>query len=196
LNDCITSIFWNNYSIGNILFSHGELQMKKANWLAGVLLLAGCSYTPEGARPVENFQLERYLGTWYEIARLDHSFERGLSRVSARYSKRDDGGINVINRGYDSRKERWKEAKGRAYFVGEPTVAQLKVTFFWPFYGGYNVLELDPEYRYALVSGPNRSYLWILSRTRQLDRQVLDELIAKAEQLGFATEELIRVEQE
>lgn len=170
--------------------------MNTASLLAGVLLLAGCSYTPDGVRPVENFQLERYLGTWYEIARLDHSFERGLSRISADYSKRNDGGFDVINRGYDNKKKRWKEAKGRAYFVDEPNVARLKVTFFWPFYGGYNVLEIDPEYRYALVAGPNRSYLWVLSRTRQLEQQVLIDLIAKAEHLGFATDELIRVDQE
>ena len=170
--------------------------MRAFNWLAGAVLLAGCSYTPEGVQPVTNFQLERYLGTWYEIVRLDHRFERGLSRVSANYSERADGGIAVINRGYDTNKERWKEATGRAYFVGEPTVARLKVTFFWPFYGGYNVIELDPEYRYALVAGPSRKYLWVLSRTRQLDEQVLSELLAKAKRLGFATEQLIRVKQE
>ena len=170
--------------------------MKSVNWLAGVLLLAGCSYTPEGVQPVENFQLERYLGSWYEIVRLDHSFERGLSRVSADYSRRNDGGIDVLNRGYDANKQRWKEAKGRAYFVGEPDVARLKVTFFWPFYGGYNVIELDPEYRYALVVGPNRNYLWVLARSRQLDEQVLARLLNKAKQLGFATDEVIYVEQE
>jgi len=170
--------------------------MKTFNWLTAALLLAGCSYTPDGVRPVDNFQLERYLGTWYEIVRLDHSFERGLNQVSANYSRRSDGGIDVINRGYDSQKQRWKEAKGRAYFVGEPSIARLKVTFFWPFYGGYNVIELDPDYRYALVVGPSKKYLWVLSRTRQLDRQVLERLISKAKKLGFSTDELIRVEQE
>lgn len=170
--------------------------MKSINWLAGLFLLAGCSYTPEAVQPVENFQLDRYLGTWYEIVRLDHTFERGLSHVSASYSTRDDGGIDVINRGYDANKQRWKEATGRAYFVDRPSVGRLKVTFFWPFYGGYNVIELDPEYRHALVVGPNRKYLWVLSRTRQLDQQVLDGLILKAEKLGFATDQLIHVEQE
>ena len=170
--------------------------MKPVSWLASLVILAGCSYTPEGLRPVENCQLERYLGTWYEIARLDHRFERGLSRVSASYSKRDDGGVAVLNRGYNLGNGRWKEAKGRAYFVGDENVARLKVTFFWPFYGGYNVLELDPEYRYALVSGPNFDYLWILSRSRQLEEAVVAELIATAASYGFATEQLIRVEQE
>ena len=170
--------------------------MKHVNWLVGLFLLAGCSYTPEAVHPVENFQLERYLGTWYEIGRLDHSFERGLSHVSARYTTRNDGGIDVVNRGYDFKKQRWKEATGRAYFVDNPSVARLKVTFFWPFYGGYNVIELDPEYRYALVAGPNRKYLWVLSRNRQLEEQVLGQLIATAEKLGFATDQLIRVEQE
>ena len=159
-------------------------------------ILVGCSATPKGVAPVENFELDRYLGTWYEIARLDHRFERGLSKVSATYVKRDDGGIDVINRGYNAEKDVWKEATGRAYFIDRPSVAQLKVSFFWPFYGGYNVLALDRQaYSYALVCGPNRNYLWLLSRQKQLEQQIVKDLIDTAAEFGFATDRLIFVDQ-
>ena len=171
--------------------------MKSLAILFGTFLLAGCTSAPQGIMPVDNFDLDRYLGTWYEIARLDHRFERGLSEVSATYSKRSDGGVDVINRGFNSQANKWKEAKGRAYFIGEPDVARLKVTFFWPFYGGYNVIELDQEnYSYALICGPNKKYLWILSRTKKLDEAVTEALIDKAKALGFTTSELILVKQE
>ena len=171
--------------------------MKSVVILFGTLLLAGCTAAPQGILPVDNFDLDRYLGTWYEIARLDHRFERGLSQVSATYSKRSDGGVDVINRGFNSQANKWKEAKGRAYFIGEPDVARLKVTFFWPFYGGYNVIELDQEnYNYALICGPNKKYLWLLARTKKLDAGIKGSLIAKAKALGFNTSELILVKQE
>ena len=171
--------------------------MKSVAVLFGTLLLAGCTAAPQGIMPVDNFNLDRYLGTWYEIARLDHRFERGLSQVSATYSKRSDGGVDVINRGFNSQANKWKEAKGRAYFIGEPDVARLKVTFFWPFYGGYNVIELDQEnYNYALICGPNKKYLWLLARTKTLDAGIKESLIAKAKTLGFNTSELILVKQE
>jgi apolipoprotein D and lipocalin family protein len=159
-------------------------------------LLQSCTGTPEGVEVVTDFELDRYLGTWYEIARLDHSFERGLSNVTANYSMRDDGGVKVINRGFNTEKSEWDEATGRAYFVGESDIGQLKVSFFGPFYGGYNIVELDDsDYQYSLVAGPDRSYLWILSRTPQMDSTVLQQLIAKADALGFPTNELIMVEQ-
>jgi apolipoprotein D and lipocalin family protein len=121
-------------------------------------LLQSCTGTPEGVEVVTDFELDRYLGTWYEIARLDHSFERGLSNVTANYSMRDDGGVKVINRGFNTEKSEWDEATGRAYFVGESDIGQLKVSFFGPFYGGYNIVELDDsDYQYSLVAGPDRS---------------------------------------
>lgn len=170
--------------------------MKTSALFAGLLLLAGCSSAPQGVRAVDQFELDRYLGTWYEIARLDHRFERGLSQVSATYSKRPDGGVDVLNRGYNQNKGEWKEAKGRAYFTGEPDIAQLKVTFFWPFYAGYNLIELDrDDYSYALVCGPDRKYLWILSRTPQLSESIVTQLLATADRLEFNTEGLIFVEQ-
>ena len=157
-------------------------------------LLGGCVSRQPFVPPVTDFDLDRYLGTWYEIARLDHSFERGLTRVSAEYSLRPDGGVRVLNRGFNAAKKRWQEAEGRAYFVLDPTTAYLKVSFFGPFYGAYIVTELDPEFEYALVSGPNHDYLWILARTPHLEATVRDRLVARAKALGFATDELIWVE--
>ena len=161
------------------------------------LLLTACVGIPEGVEPVGNFKLERYLGKWYEIARLDHSFERGLSQVSANYSMRSDGGVKVINRGYSAEKSRWKEAEGKAYFVKNADLGYLKVSFFGPFYGAYIVFELDHEnYQYSLVSGPDKSYLWILSRSPKIDENTMSILIKKAAELGFDTNELIFVNHE
>ena len=160
------------------------------------LLLTGCVGLPDNIKPVDHFNADRYLGKWYEVARLDHSFERGLSKVSASYSLRDDGGIRVINRGYDAQKQKWKEAEGKAYFVNGNDQGYLKVSFFGPFYGAYIVVELDQEnYQYSLISGPDRSYLWILSRTPQMDPVTQKRLVEKAAALGFDTGKLIFVEQ-
>ncbi len=162
--------------------------------IALLVVLAGCVRVPDNVVPVDGFQADRYLGTWYEIARLDHSFERGLDNVTATYSWRDDGGLRVLNRGYDADRDEWKEIEGKAYFVGEPGVGRLKVSFFGPFYGGYNIIALDKEeYGYALVSGPTRSYLWILARTPMLDAATRERLVAEAQTMGFATEALIYV---
>lgn len=162
--------------------------------LAALLILAACSGVPQGLEPVENFDLTRYLGRWYEIARLDHSFERGLAKVTADYRLLEDGRVEVINRGFDVDTGKRREADGVARFQGERDVGSLEVSFFGPFYGAYNVLVLDPEYRYALVAGPNRDYLWILAREPQLERAVVDKLIVQAAEWGFPTDELIFVE--
>lgn len=160
------------------------------------LLVSACTGAPEGVKVVSGFELDRYLGTWYEIARLDHRFERGLSNVTATYNLRDDGGVRVINRGYNDEEKEWNEAEGKAFFVGDEDMGQLKVSFFGPFYGGYNIIELDKDgYQYSMVAGPDRSYLWILSRTPEMDPELLQTLIAKARNLGFATDELIMVDQ-
>ena len=165
--------------------------------LCVIFLFGGCAVAPpSGVTPITGFELDRYLGKWYEIARLDHSFELGLSDVSATYSPRDDGGIRVLNRGYDERAGIWKDAEGRAYFIGEPRVGSLKVSFFGPFYGGYHIIALDKEnYSWAMIGGPSRDYLWILARTRQLPPAVLEDLLQKAKALGFATDQLIAVKQ-
>lgn len=159
------------------------------------LFLTGCVGIPENVKPVGQFELEKYLGKWYEIARLDHSFERGLTRVTAEYSVRDDGGVRVLNRGYSEKDRAWKEAEGKAYFVERPDQGYLKVSFWGPFYGSYVVFELDREsYQYALVCGPNRSYLWLLARSSQIEQGLKDTLIATAATLGFETSNLVFVD--
>lgn len=158
------------------------------------LLATACTGIPPGHQVVKPFQLDRYLGTWYEVARLDHGFERGLNRVTATYSLRDDGGVRVINRGQDEQGE-WREAEGRAYFVGDSDEGRLKVSFFGPFYGGYNVIELDPDYQLSLVTSYNHDYLWILARSPNPPKANVDALVAKAASLGFATDQLIWVKQ-
>ena len=161
-----------------------------------LLVLVGCTGLPDGVEPVQSFEADRYLGKWYEIARLDHSFERGLNQVTAEYSRRDDGGIRVINRGYDSAADEWEEAEGRAYFVRADDEGYLKVSFFGPFYGAYVVFGLDHEnYQYSFVSGPDRSYLWLLARTPTVEQAVIDRFLAEAGALGFPTDELIFVDQ-
>lgn len=150
---------------------------------------------PAGITPVEPFDLDRYLGRWYEIARLDHSFERGLSEVTADYSLRNDGLVRVVNRGYDQAAGRWKQAEGRARFVRESTQGFLKVSFFGPFYGSYIIFALDQEnYNYALISGPDTSYLWILARQPHLSDDIKQRLIAIARDTGYAVDNLIVVE--
>ncbi|MCB5187848.1 lipocalin family protein [Methylobacillus caricis] len=170
--------------------------MKHAWLLVLSLALAACNgtSTPKGIQPVSDFKPDQYLGLWYEIARLDHSFERGLEQVTATYSKADDGSIKVINRGYNTKKMQWNEAEGKAYFVNTPDIGKLKVSFFGPFYGAYNIFVLDKvNYNFAMVAGPDRDYLWILSRTPQLSFPVKAELVSRAQALGFDTSKLIYV---
>lgn len=162
-------------------------------WLT--LLFTGCAGMPEQVKPIDNFKVQNYLGKWYEIARLDHSFERGLTRVTAEYGLREDGGLRVTNRGYSAKENRWKEAIGKAYFVNETDKGYLKVSFFGPFYGSYVIFDLDQEnYQYSLVCGPDTSYLWILARTPEIDAAVKNRLVAKAASLGFDTSKLIYVD--
>ena len=158
------------------------------------LILGGCTGIPEGVNPVTNFSTQKYLGKWYEIARLDHSFERGLDKVTAEYSLRDDGGIRVVNKGYSIQSGKLKEAQGKAYFVGDRQIGHLKVSFFGPFYGSYVVFDLDREnYQYAFVAGYNKSYLWLLSRTPEVDQGLVDKFINESRKLGFDTNGLVFV---
>ena len=165
--------------------------------LISVLFQAGCLGKPAGVVPVSQFDVERYLGRWYEIARLDHSFERGLSRVTADYSRQPDGSIRVVNRGYSEAQGTWKEAVGRARFVEGPEQGHLKVSFFGPFYSSYVIFELDElGYEYAFVSGPDTSYLWLLARSPRVSASLKEEFEARGRQLGFAVEELIWPDQQ
>lgn len=150
---------------------------------------------PEGMQAIRAFDVSRYTGTWYEIARLDHSFERGLTHVRADYQAQGDGSIRVRNQGYDPRKGRWDVAMGRALFLGDPQVASLKVSFFGPFYGGYHVIALDHQhYAWSMVAGPNRDYLWILAREPRLSDDLRQTLVTRATELGFATQQLVWVD--
>ena len=167
-----------------------------APWIVTlVALLAGCGggQAPEGIEPVRGFQVERYMGQWYEIMRLDHRFERGMDQVTATYTLNDDGTVGVLNRGFRTAKGEWDEARGKARFVGSPDIGALEVSFFGPFYGAYNIVDLDPAYQHVMIVGPSRDYLWILSRTPNPPPQDIDRLVAKAAQLGFDTGALIRV---
>ena len=160
-------------------------------------LFSGCTGIPEGVTAINGFEINRYMGTWYEIARLDHRFERGLDKISATYTLSGDGGVNVLNKGWNQADGEWEQAEGKAYFVDQPDKGMLKVSFFGPFYGGYNIIELDKkDYAYSMVTGPDKSYLWILSRSRLLPKATLSMLIEKAKQLGFATDKLIFVKQD
>jgi len=159
--------------------------------------LVACTGLPEGVQPVQPFDANRYLGTWYEIARLDHSFERGLEQVSAQYSLREDGGIRVLNKGYSVEEGKWQEAEGKAYPMGTANEGYLKVSFFGPFYGAYGIFELDQQdYQYAFVSGYSTDYLWLLARTPQVSPQLIERFKAEAARRGFATDQLIFVRQE
>jgi len=162
-------------------------------WIAVCYFLSGCLAVPDGIEPVDNFELNRYLGDWYEIARLDHSFERGLEAVKAEYYLRDDGDIRVINSGRDSKSQVAQQAEGRAYFVEEPNLGHLKVSFFGPFFGSYVIFELDENYQYAFISGNSRDYLWLLARTPEVSEELIDQFISRASLLGFDTSQLIYV---
>jgi len=155
-----------------------------------VLAVTGCIRLPEGITPVRNFDLQRYLGEWHEVARLDHRFERGLTKVTATYSLNADGSVKVLNRGWNAAKGQWSKAEGRAVLIGSSQEGRLKVSFFGPFYGAYTIIALEPK-RYSMICGPDRSYFWILSREPRLDPATLQGLIAQAKALGFATEQLI-----
>jgi apolipoprotein D and lipocalin family protein len=175
---------------------HGNCFMMRKIIFCLVVFLSGCVGIPDHVTPVKGFDVNRYLGTWHEIARLDHVFERGLEKVTANYSPRNDGGIKVINRGFDPQAKEWKEASGRAYFITDPGTGRFKVSFFWPFYGAYNIIDLDERnYTYALVCGPDKSYLWILAREPRMEESLKSALIKKAKDLGFETEKLIHVKQ-
>ncbi|WP_369409753.1 lipocalin family protein [Zhongshania aquimaris] len=170
--------------------------MTKTLLILSTLLLSACLGMPERVKPVTGFELNKYLGKWYEIARLDHSFEEGLSQVTAEYSLRDDGGVLVVNRGFFAEDNIWKEAEGKAYFVNSDTEAYLKVSFFGPFYGSYVVFELDhDDYQYAFISGPNHKYLWLLSRTPTVKPELIEKFKRMSADRGFDTTKLIFPEQ-
>jgi len=166
--------------------------MKKLLFLC-FLLLAGCTGIPEGITVVDDFSLDRYLGTWHEIVRLDNRFEKALDPVVATYSLAPDGSVKVENKGFDLKKQEWKSVTGRGVFVDDKMTSKgaLKVSFFGPFYASYNVIDLDKAgYRWAMVCGRTKSYFWILSKDSVMAPGKIGELVAKASTLGFDTTKL------
>ena len=165
---------------------------------AGVALAAGALAAlkfrrtiPRGVKAVKPFDVSKYLGKWYEIARFDYRFEKNLDYATAEYSQNEDGSIKVVNRGYNFKKQKGVEAVGRAVFVGDKDEAMLKVSFYGPFYSGYNVIAIDDKYRYALVAGRDRSYLWILSKEKEMPEKVIQAYLNEARSLGYDTSKLI-----
>lgn len=161
--------------------------------LMALLTLTACSTprTPEGIQPVTGFDVDRYAGHWHEVARIEHSFERGLTQTSATYSRNADDTLKVVNRGYDPVRKVWKEAEGTARFAGDPTRAALKVSFFGPFYGGYNVVALDENYQWAMVVGSSKDYLWVLSRSPTLPGHVREHLTERAQAMGVDVNKIL-----
>lgn len=164
--------------------------------LGAVLLTAGCAVSvPPTVRPVSPFDIQRYAGTWHELARIDHVFEKGLVQTSAHYTLNADGTVRVVNRGFDPAANKWKEAVGKAKFLGDPSVAALKVSFFGPFYGGYNVVSLTDDYQTAMVIGDSLEYFWILSRATSIDEAQMQTLLRQAQRMGVDLDQVIRVPQ-
>lgn len=158
--------------------------------------VSACSTTLDSdVIPVSDFKADRYLGQWFEIARIENRFEKNLNQVTANYSYRDDGGIKVVNRGFNTKKQKWKDAVGKAYFVGDETKGHLKVSFFGPIYGPYVVFELDENYQYSFVTNHNKKYLWLLSRQAQITPELKEKFINRINAMGFNTDKLVWVEQ-
>jgi len=161
--------------------------------LIGVIMagLYSCATIPDGATAVKPFNKERYLGKWYEIARLDFKYERDMNNTTAEYSIYDNGTIKVDNQGYNTKKKEWSQAIGKAKFVGDENIAMLKVSFFGPLYSGYNVIAIDDEYRYALIAGKSLKYLWILSRETSIPPEIKEKYLKIAEEIGYNTDDLL-----
>ena len=156
--------------------------------VAGIALAAPdtSGNDPAPLRTVSHVHLTRYVGTWYEIASYPQRFQKGCTATTAVYTLREDGKIQVVNRCHrDSLDGRETIARGRARVVDRETNAKLKVTFFWPFWGDYWIIDLDPDYRYAVVGHPNRKYLWILSRTRTMDPLVYSGILERLTAQGY-----------
>lgn len=167
-----------------------------AGAVAAALYFRNRQTIPAGVKAVHPFKLKKYLGKWYEIARLPMRFEKGLTHATAEYSLNEDGSVRVVNSGYSPKHDKRTQAVGKAKFVYGPDEAMLKVSFFGPFYSGYNVVEIDPEYKYSLVFGRNLDYLWLLSREKSMPLQVVKRYVERAESAGYDTSKLIWTPQE
>lgn len=165
--------------------------------ILGLMIFNSCSVKiPDGAVAVKNFEKEKYLGKWYEIARLDFKWEKNMEQVTAEYSLKDNGHIKVDNKGYNFVKKEWKQSIGEARFVDDEKTARLKVSFFKPFWAGYNVIELAGDYKYALVVGNDLDNMWILSREKTIPEDIKQRFLQEAKRLGYKTENLIWTKQD
>jgi apolipoprotein D and lipocalin family protein len=156
-------------------------------------MLFACTTIPKGIKAMDAFDKTKYLGKWYEIARLDFKFERNLDNTTAAYSVNTNGSIKVVNKGFNTKKNKWESVTGKAKFVNDENVAMLKVSFFGPFYAGYNVIAIDQDYKYALVAGKNLKYLWMLSRETSIPEEIKKNYLELAKSFGFNINELIWV---
>ncbi|MEE9331718.1 MAG: lipocalin family protein [Methylophilaceae bacterium] len=169
--------------------------------LFALLLLSSCADALENITIIDGVDADQYLGTWYEIARLDHPFERGLDNVTTHYELEKDGGIKITSKGFNRKHQKWDVAVGEARFLAPKQanntyLGKLSVAFNGSSYGRYNIIELDKiYYNYAMVCGPNKKYLWILARTPELTYPIKQHLMSKANELGFDTDSLIHVNQ-
>lgn len=164
--------------------------------ISGVLIAKKLAPTiPSKAQAVQHFDLSKYLGRWYEIARMDFYFEKNLVKTSAHYGLNQDGSVSVLNKGWNYKKKKWVSAHGKAKFINDEGEAKLKVSFFGPFYSGYNVIDIDPDYKFALVAGKNLKYLWILSRHKELPENIKLQFLNKAEEVGYDISKLYWVPQ-
>lgn len=150
-----------------------------------------CSTIPKGITAVTPFDKEKYLGKWYEIARIDFKYEKDLNNTTAEYTLNANGSIKVDNKGYNIKTGEWKQAIGKAKFAGDENIGMLKVSFFGPFYSGYNVIALDSGYKYALIAGANFKYLWILSRETTIPNEIKNKYLNIAKDFGYDISKLI-----
>lgn len=173
----------------------------KGKYIAPILIGAGIGIAlyscgggiPKNAQAVTNFDSNKYLGKWYEIARLDYKWERDLDNVTAEYSLNEDKTIKVDNKGYNVKKDKWEQSVGKARFVKKDNIGMLKVSFFGPFYSGYNVVAIDPDYKYALVAGESLKYMWILSREKTIPESIKADFLIKAQEIGYNVTDLVWV---
>jgi len=162
--------------------------------ISGVLLFS-CTST-KYLKTVEKVDISKYMGTWYEIARFDHSFEKGLKCVSANYTLREDGRVTVLNKGVKEDSNENKSAKGIAKIPDMNFPGILKVSFFRPFWGNYYIIGLDEDYKWVLVGEPSRKYLWVLSREKTMNKEIYSSLLKTAEENGFDISKLMQVKQD
>lgn len=175
----------------------GKLALGLTGLAVGYALTRASSpQIPQGIVPVKPFDLTRYLGKWYEVGRLENRFERGLTRTTAEYSLNPDQTVKVINRGFDPWKGRWTQATGTARFVRSPDEGALKVSFFGPFYGGYNIVDIDEGgYQWSIIVGSTRSYFWVLSREPEPSEELKARAVAQALLLGINPDAILWVPQ-